>query len=409
MRSQSQISDDQSISTSEVSATDQQLESYVEAITQENFWNYFATAIRLKNENNFDDAMIILKALMVKGSQIYNSELNISLAEIYFQLGNAALEKLEQGGELVVRDMQVVPTVNNDSTVRSNINGQQQNLRNGHQLNEENSQQSKPSTSGQIQQEQDEDGNEDNEEDVEEIQIAWENLDTCRLIIERYLNEQQNLKEEDRAQLVIKLGSCYQRLGESENYKEDFSSAICEYQKSLEIYESLNRISLLRCISGLHFLIAVALIHENKEKSHEKALEHFIKGKQALESKLDQIKNQSQDNSTENEIILLQDLIRSFDDKILEVKDELEMRETVQTEKKKLQETINSKPNGFAKSEFDENTSEVKNLGKFGCAQKREPSTLLSNEDKPAKKVRLDDQDSGQKSTSDQHSSPKSN
>lgn len=49
----------------------------------------------MKNENSFDEAMIILRALIIKGSLLYNSELNISLAIIYFQLGNVVLEKLE--------------------------------------------------------------------------------------------------------------------------------------------------------------------------------------------------------------------------------------------------------------------------------------------------------------------------
>ena len=406
MSSQSQISDDQSISGSEVSITDQKLDSYVQVITQSNFWNYLATAIKLKNENNFEDAMIILKALMVKGSQIYNSELNISLAEIYFQLGNAALERLETEGELVGRDIQVVPAVNNEANARPNSNGNQQAVKNGSQINEGNSQQSKPSTSGQPQQDQ---GEENNADEVDEVQIAWENLDTCRLIIERYLSEQQNLKEEDRVQLNIKLAICYSRLGDSENYKEDFSSALSEYRKSLEIYGLVNRPSLLRRISEVHFLIANALIHENKEDSYEKALEHFGLGKQALQTKLDELRSQPNDTRMEDDVIVLQDLIRTFDEKILEIKDELTMKETVQTEKKKLQESMNNKQSGFAKSEFDQETTEVKKLGKFGGAQKREPPDSLADEVKPTKKINTGEGENGQKSTSDPQHTPKSN
>ncbi len=409
MQSQSVSSEDQTISGCEASVTEEKMEAYVDEITQKNFWNYFSTAIRLKNENNFDEAMIILKALMVKGSQIYNSELNISLAEIYFQLGNAALEKLEQSGELVAREMPATQPANNGLATGSNSTNQQQNLRASPQPNDENSQKSKPSTSRQNQQEQDHNEDGENDEDIEEIQIAWENLDTCRLIIERYLNEQQNLKEEDRVQLSIKLASCYQRLGDSESFKEDFGSALSEYNKSLEIYEGIDRPTLLRRISELNFLIANALIYQNREASLEKALEHFSKGKLALETKLELVKNQPQNISTENEIIILQDLIRSFEDKILEAEDELSMRETVQTEKKKLQETATSKPNGFAKSEFNEETVEVKKLGKFGGVQKREPSTILSNEDKPRKKIHTEENEVAQKSTSDHQSNHNSN
>ena len=54
---------------------------------------------------------------------------------------------------------------------------------------------------------------------------------------------------------------------------------------------------------------------------------------------------------------------------------------------------MNNKGNGFVKSEFDENTVVVKKLGKFGGAQKREPSESLTSEYRQAKKIAQDSKD----------------
>jgi len=375
MSEDSRISDSQSQTEEDISIIDEQMEAYVAAITQENFWNYYATACRLKNENNFEEAMIIFKALMVKGTDIFESELSISLSRIYFQLGNALLEKLERETDVVNHEAPVI--------VAQSEGGQSKEQQHLHHP----SAKEKARFDQQTPNEYPENNDDEDDERVEDIQIAWENLDVCRVIIEKHIEENPDLKEEERSNLNAQLANCYLRLGDAENWKEDFTAALQEYKKSLEIHEKQTHPNRLRRLSELHFLIGNTYLYEFKEKSMEMALEHYKNGKQALESKIAQVKAEPKSSSQEKEVIQLQDLIRSFEDKISEVKDELSMKEAVYLEKKKLQEYMSTKNNGFGKSEFDESAVAVKKLGKFGGAQKREPFEGLNPEHKQLKKI----------------------
>lgn len=45
----------------------------------------------MKKEQDHREAMYLLRALIEKGTEIYNSELNINLSHIYFLLGDSIL------------------------------------------------------------------------------------------------------------------------------------------------------------------------------------------------------------------------------------------------------------------------------------------------------------------------------
>ena len=49
----------------------------------------------MKKEGDYIESMYLFRALIEKGSEIYNSELNINLSNIYFNLGDCILLKLE--------------------------------------------------------------------------------------------------------------------------------------------------------------------------------------------------------------------------------------------------------------------------------------------------------------------------
>lgn len=67
----------------------------------ENFKDYLELSITKQNEGEVDEAKIILKALIIKGTILYDSELNINLAIVYYYLGNALLEKVEDETEFL--------------------------------------------------------------------------------------------------------------------------------------------------------------------------------------------------------------------------------------------------------------------------------------------------------------------
>ncbi len=79
----------------EIDQEEELFQYYYEKIDAVNIANFLKTAIQMKNDKEFEEAALIFKALINKGSQIYNSELNINLADIYYQLGNCLLEQIE--------------------------------------------------------------------------------------------------------------------------------------------------------------------------------------------------------------------------------------------------------------------------------------------------------------------------
>jgi hypothetical protein len=374
--SKSENGDDNSSIDSTISSTDQQIDAFVEAINLDNFWNYFETAIKLKNEDNYNEASVILKALITKGSTIYNSELDISLAIVYFQLGNTFLEKLERDPDVVNQEAPKIVAPNEDHYFPQN---QSNKIDNGAKINGKFEQSNKEQNKI----------NQLDEEGIEEIQIAWENLDICRLIIEKYFLENANMNPEEKSVLELRLANCYLRLGDCENWKELFSVALEEYMKSLEILNRLNSPNTLRRIAELHFLIANTYLYEFKDLAFVNALEHYEMGKATLSRKIAELKLEVQTKAVEDMIMQLQEISRTFEEKIEEVKDELEMKDVVFLEKQKLQELVNNKNAGFAKSEFDEKTVEVKKLGKFGGnkADKHIPTESLVLEEKQTKKI----------------------
>lgn len=69
---------------------------YKEQITLDNFENYKSSAKTLIKDQDYEEAKLLLSAMISKGSEIYNSELNINLAECYFELGNIFLNMVEE-------------------------------------------------------------------------------------------------------------------------------------------------------------------------------------------------------------------------------------------------------------------------------------------------------------------------
>ena len=64
--------------------------------------------------------------------------------------------------------------------------------------------------------------------DLEDVQVAWENLDVARLIIERRINA-EDIKEEEKKSLTKKLALIHQRLGGCMAWQDDFILAIEEH------------------------------------------------------------------------------------------------------------------------------------------------------------------------------------
>lgn len=298
-----------------------QLRQYQSQITEENFKTFYESGVKLKNENKFEESFIIFQALLTKGAEIYGSDLDINLSMSYFQLGNSLLEKIEQSTDVFSAEKNLkIRAVENES---------------------------------------------EKSEEVDSIQVAWENLEYARIIMSTQI-QNSSLSETERNLWKSRLANTYLRLGECQVWKEDFAGGVDEYGKCLDLLEQIKESINPRRISEVHFQKANAYLYLMGEDSLEQALYHFKEGRNVLNEFLERQKGLK--NEGLSLLGELREIIRNFEEKIEEVEMEIETKDEVSEERKKIQELMShgGMEKGFAKSEFDEKVQPIRNLGKFG-------------------------------------------
>lgn len=318
--------DDDSLSdyTNNSEEDDVQLQTHCSLIKAENFKEYFDKACALKNENKFNEALLIFKALLIQGAEIHGSETNINLAMVYFQLGNSILEKVEESSEVLQAEGRLKTGAEPETTEG------------------------------------------DKQDENEPLVPAWENLEVARNIIQEYLETHQGLSQADRNIWVSRLANTHLRLGECLVWTNNFAESLEEFATALRLLESIQDSVNPRRIASLHFQKGTSHMYILTEESLNLALKHFTEGKKVLEAFLD--KNRQIGPQTDALCKELQDIIVSFDHKIEEAKIELETRDQVASERKKIKEMMTNNPteSGFGKSEFNEAEQPVRKLGRFG-------------------------------------------
>ena len=396
---------------------DQVVDSYKEQITLENFKTFFGTAKDMRKTGDLDEALLLLKALIEKGSELYNSELNINLADIYFYLGDAWMEKIDsQDAELVDAPMNIGGNTEEEqqqmilNDIVQNIGQQNFNVANEAIIEEEEDQiqeQTKETPEESIPQEVNDDlaiqeaskeepavnqhneeqNNEQEEEELEELQIAWENIETARSIITMYLNEQQNLNQKDKVIFLKKLAQCYIRLGDCENRKEAFDNGLNEYASSLKTLEMVEDMGKSRLVAEVYFLLGNTYLYRFNKGDIKSALDNYIKSLEIIKVNLNETKN-----LTDSESIALntelKDISYNLEQKIEELEDEIATTAEDDLDKEKIKAIAGNKQD-FPKSLFDTN-QKVKKIGSFG--QKRE-APQDNEEQKETKKINTGEQD----------------
>ncbi|CAG9326919.1 unnamed protein product [Blepharisma stoltei] len=102
----------------------------------------------------------------------------------------------------------------------------------------------------------------ENDEDEDDLQLAWENLETCRVIL--------NLHQNDLHYLFL----THVRLGDLQTWKELFEEACHEYQEALSILFRIQGEAPSRRKAELFFLIGTTFLNQpGKEKD---AAQNFI-------------------------------------------------------------------------------------------------------------------------------------
>lgn len=375
------------------------LQTYHDLINESNFWNYFDSARKHVKEKKQQEALIILKALTLKGAEIFGSQIHVNLGIVYFEMGNVILGQLEQspmgmlgakgrGGETHAPTGGVPPSHASTGDIppsHTPTGGVPSTHPPTHNSSSHNASGSVPGNArkepidagdfADFEENEGENEGGEEEEDVEELQVAWENLDLARKILEDYIEEHLNLTQEEVTKYRSQLADAYLRLGDLENWREEFSRALEEYQKSLKTLEKFEVIDFSRRAAELHFLLGNTFLYNLSEDKNaiEKALKHYKTGKRIIENVISK--------ASEAEKGELKDVLAAMELKVAETEEEFANKDQIKEELEKIKELKEKKEEGFAKSQFDQNA--LTKVGKYVAGKKMSGA---GEEGKPASK-----------------------
>uniref|UniRef100_A0A7S1X9V5 Tetratricopeptide SHNi-TPR domain-containing protein n=1 Tax=Tetraselmis chuii TaxID=63592 RepID=A0A7S1X9V5_9CHLO len=126
----------------------------------------------------------------------------------------------------------------------------------------------------------DADGGEDDDSEKTDMELAWENLETAKLI---YNNNLQKLTDEQR----LSLAEVHERLADLSMEKEDYETCMTDFKAALAMFVELLP-ACDRRLASLHFKMALALQFMDEP---EVGLTHCQEALKLMESKLDELKN----------------------------------------------------------------------------------------------------------------------
>ena len=145
-----------------------------------------------------------------------------------------------------------------------------------------------------------------NPEESDDLQIAWESLDTSRVILNK-------LNPPD----YYSLFKVQSRLGDLQSYKEQFESACEEYFAALNTLKRLEGLKPSREQASIHYLIGQNFLYSKNKESE--AAEHFKQSYAILDSVL--LTNPDPDT--------VQELKAAMEDLKLKIEDAFEQKESV--------------------------------------------------------------------------------
>jgi len=250
---------------------------------------------KLLNAGKYEEAICKMsEALQIQISKV-NNELDYSLAEYYYSYGDAIICKISNSPEIFGEMIREAAKRHSAQQVEEN--------------------------------KEEETKGEEGQEQVDDMQIAWENLETGRIICTKEL-EELNLIVEKRKEVSKLLGRIYLGLGEILRMQSRDEDALIEYEKVLEIRKEVNDPN-SRELAEIYFNIGSAtLMIKGKEgeaiESLNKAaeiLEVCLKkalGETVVEESKEEIKRQLIEVNEEDTSIVkeLKEVLKSVYDKV---------------------------------------------------------------------------------------------
>jgi tetratricopeptide (TPR) repeat protein len=211
---------------------------------------------KLMKKGEYEEAIGLFSSFLQSRVEEFG-ELAVESAQAYYEYGNALLVQQEENPSdtLIGNADDKNDSANGASTIPDTVVGSDD--------------------------ENEEDGNEEdgNEKDDDDLQIAWENLDVARLILEKSSEGYEQL-----------LSSVYIRLGDLMRLEERPADAVTEYMKALSLREKICS-SNDRDLCDVYFCLAVAYVdlsskvEEMEVKDRKKdALEFYRKARMVLQN-----------------------------------------------------------------------------------------------------------------------------
>lgn len=272
---------------------------YESEINGRNFNDFLSFALKCRDNSKIEEALLVLRALIVKGSQIYNSDISINLALVYFQMGHIMLEQVEKcaadqesagsnsdaGSQAQVKSEQIPQRTHSKVSVSSFFSVEAiicHKITNHDHFDSESPIKTQEHSAVQSASNCELDS-ESQKEEIETLQVAWENLEFARLSISKYLDEQQNLLQSDRKLFLSHLSNCHLRMGDCESRREEFASALEEYTTALKFLLMSEDSNSERRQAELYFLIGNMLFYQ---RMYHEAIRNYLKGKRVIEELL---------------------------------------------------------------------------------------------------------------------------
>lgn len=166
-----------------------------------------------------------------------------------------------------------------------------------------------PSGSGSGDQKIDGDSTEEKEEEEpSDLQVAWEVLELAKLI---YENRGEKGKDKLAETLVV--------LGEVSLESENFSSAVDDIKKGLEIFKSIPETD-VRILAETHYKLGIAL---STNSQINEAIESFNESMEILKKRIKELKEEDEEKN-KNEIAQMQGLLPEIVEKIADMKNSME-------------------------------------------------------------------------------------
>jgi len=147
-------------------------------------------------------------------------------------------------------------------------------------------------------------------EDIDDLQLAWENLELANKICQREL-QSGNLSEAAEREAKLSLARINLRLGELEQWRENLSEAITDFEQALTLRAQVEDLELSREASELYFLLGNTLLYDHKENCESNAIRYFLRSKEVLENILFKTQQGPKPPALQTETLQLSQLDRS--------------------------------------------------------------------------------------------------